>query len=157
CHVVAVFVSPRPWRALACLLLETGRSSVPMIRPMAFTFALVLAMACAGQASAQVFFRMDFSPGAQPDAGWNATDPGATHSRTFIAGGGPNGENVYELTQRHTGSSSSHYGGEYYWGWTGNIEAQNPDRKGTRLNSSHVKISYAVFCLKKKIYKQLLT
>src|SRR5690606_41438012 len=27
----------------------------------------------------------------------------------------------------------------------------NEDRKSTRLNSSHVKISYAVFCLKKKI------
>src|SRR5438874_2889956 len=26
------------------------------------------------------------------------------------------------------------------------------DRKSTRLNSSHVEISYAVFCLKKKIY-----
>src|SRR5690606_41018800 len=26
----------------------------------------------------------------------------------------------------------------------------NRDRKSTRLNSSHVKISYAVFCLKKK-------
>src|SRR5690606_41781700 len=29
----------------------------------------------------------------------------------------------------------------------GNIEEQQ-DRKSTRLNSSHVKISYAVFCLK---------
>src|SRR5690606_41911114 len=28
-------------------------------------------------------------------------------------------------------------------------QAQNQDRKSTRLNSSHVKISYAVFCLKK--------
>src|SRR5690606_36002157 len=28
------------------------------------------------------------------------------------------------------------------------------DRKSTRLNSSHVKISYAVFCLKKKKYKE---
>src|SRR5215475_15782066 len=27
---------------------------------------------------------------------------------------------------------------------------RSPDRKSTRLNSSHVKISYAVFCLKKK-------
>src|SRR5688572_33133622 len=27
-----------------------------------------------------------------------------------------------------------------------------PDRKSTRLNSSHSQISYAVFCLKKKIY-----
>src|SRR5207249_7681743 len=29
---------------------------------------------------------------------------------------------------------------------------ENPDRKSTRLNSSHVSISYAVFCLKKKTY-----
>src|SRR5438874_5928581 len=28
--------------------------------------------------------------------------------------------------------------------------AGSPDRKSTRLNSSHVEISYAVFCLKKK-------
>src|SRR3712207_8263101 len=27
---------------------------------------------------------------------------------------------------------------------------QQPDRKSTRLNSSHANISYAVFCLKKK-------
>src|SRR5690606_39578257 len=30
-----------------------------------------------------------------------------------------------------------------------NVFAQCLDRKSTRLNSSHVKISYAVFCLKK--------
>src|SRR5690625_6693955 len=30
------------------------------------------------------------------------------------------------------------------------------DRKSTRLNSSHVAISYAVFCLKKKIEKQIV-
>src|SRR5690606_41441412 len=29
-------------------------------------------------------------------------------------------------------------------------EGMEGDRKSTRLNSSHVKISYAVFCLKKK-------
>src|SRR5690554_7789769 len=29
--------------------------------------------------------------------------------------------------------------------------AEPQDRKSTRLNSSHVRISYAVFCLKKKI------
>src|SRR3712207_7082873 len=28
-----------------------------------------------------------------------------------------------------------------------------PDRKSTRLNSSHANISYAVFCLKKKSYR----
>src|SRR5690606_41384782 len=30
------------------------------------------------------------------------------------------------------------------------------DRKSTRLNSSHVKISYAVFCLKKKKQNQII-
>src|SRR5690606_41683635 len=34
-----------------------------------------------------------------------------------------------------------------YWTNTGDAFV---DRKSTRLNSSHVKISYAVFCLKKK-------
>src|SRR3712207_8153403 len=32
-------------------------------------------------------------------------------------------------------------------------EGTNPDRKSTRLNSSHDNISYAVFCLKNKIRK----
>src|ERR1035438_4124232 len=30
----------------------------------------------------------------------------------------------------------------------------DPDRKSTRLNSSHLGISYAVFCLKKKIINE---
>src|SRR5690554_7523307 len=33
-------------------------------------------------------------------------------------------------------------------GW--GLELRAADRKSTRLNSSHVRISYAVFCLKKK-------
>src|SRR5438874_6509773 len=32
----------------------------------------------------------------------------------------------------------------------GAVAAKATDRKSTRLNSSHVEISYAVFCLKKK-------
>src|SRR5204862_6925297 len=39
------------------------------------------------------------------------------------------------------GNSASH---------TPDSHASSPDRKSTRLNSSHVEISYAVFCLKKK-------
>src|SRR5690606_40122756 len=39
---------------------------------------------------------------------------------------------------------------EPFGGWTGVIGVEGIDRKSTRLNSSHVKISYAVFCLKKK-------
>src|SRR3712207_8065728 len=30
------------------------------------------------------------------------------------------------------------------------VDVPRPDRKSTRLNSSHANISYAVFCLKKK-------
>src|SRR3712207_8814086 len=32
----------------------------------------------------------------------------------------------------------------------GLMRTRRPDRKSTRLNSSHANISYAVFCLKKK-------
>src|SRR2546427_2351188 len=32
----------------------------------------------------------------------------------------------------------------------GAADGKSPDRKSTRLNSSHSQISYAVFCLKKK-------
>src|SRR5438445_8331312 len=35
-------------------------------------------------------------------------------------------------------------------GATRDSRARCPDRKSTRLNSSHANISYAVFCLKKK-------
>src|SRR5207302_11255398 len=35
------------------------------------------------------------------------------------------------------------------------IQPKLIDRKSTRLNSSHVKISYAVFCLKKKKKKSI--
>src|SRR5436309_12412138 len=37
----------------------------------------------------------------------------------------------------------------------GKVQGATPDRKSTRLNSSHVKISYAVFCLKKKKKKSI--
>src|SRR5690242_20800844 len=35
------------------------------------------------------------------------------------------------------------------------IFVPRPDRKSTRLNSSHMSISYAVFCLKKKKKKHI--
>src|SRR5205807_9314573 len=47
-----------------------------------------------------------------------------------------------------TGTPPSVHGicGNYFW----DAEAGAEDRKSTRLNSSHLVISYAVFCLKKK-------
>src|SRR5258708_16903338 len=40
--------------------------------------------------------------------------------------------------------------------WLAPRSAGSTDRKSTRLNSSHQIISYAVFCLKKKIIEQRL-
>src|SRR3712207_8831964 len=37
------------------------------------------------------------------------------------------------------------------WRWPRRRRGTARDRKSTRLNSSHANISYAVFCLKKKI------
>src|SRR2546430_8432601 len=37
------------------------------------------------------------------------------------------------------------------------VEGETPDRKSTRLNSSHSQISYAVFCLKKKKNSKIYT
>src|SRR3712207_7323490 len=62
--------------------------------------------------------------------------------------GGPRGER-----QRRLGRGSE--------GWRGprgvppTSLRRAPDRKSTRLNSSHANISYAVFCLKKKKNKKL--
>src|SRR2546421_9101970 len=41
--------------------------------------------------------------------------------------------------------------------WPKKACSENPDRKSTRLNSSHDQISYAVFCLKKKKKKKKIT
>src|SRR5690242_21428502 len=38
----------------------------------------------------------------------------------------------------------------YHIDEAGAVEESSKDRKSTRLNSSHMSISYAVFCLKKK-------
>src|SRR2546426_1671751 len=45
-----------------------------------------------------------------------------------------------------------------WWYFGGGSEAMAPllDRKSTRLNSSHLVISYAVFCLKKKKREQTM-
>src|SRR5690606_3275246 len=68
------------------------------------------------------------------------------------------GNPIFDLTLKNTdilnGQDPTKYSLNYY---TSQSDAENninhivdPDRKSTRLNSSHVKISYAVFCLKKK-------
>src|SRR5438067_12956088 len=45
--------------------------------------------------------------------------------------------------------------GSHVWSAVLNPASFEVDRKSTRLNSSHVSISYAVFCLKKKKKQEL--
>src|SRR5690554_7023563 len=47
-------------------------------------------------------------------------------------------------------NGGTHYGIYFSYNITFRHHGVDIDRKSTRLNSSHVRISYAVFCLKKK-------
>src|SRR5688572_32472758 len=57
------------------------------------------------------------------------------------------------------GGSSDHYASTHDVAPTilGFLGMESPDRKSTRLNSSHSQISYAVFCLKKKKQNNRMT
>src|SRR5690606_38693375 len=65
-------------------------------------------------------------------------------------------ERGYEKTKQAIETSLQNLGTDYIdlmlIHWPAKT-SQEKDRKSTRLNSSHVKISYAVFCLKKKTKK----
>src|SRR2546430_9878909 len=52
--------------------------------------------------------------------------------------------------RRNLGVGAGRFAANHQLGVTSRIHGNQPDRKSTRLNSSHSQISYAVFCLKKK-------
>src|SRR5690606_41257090 len=57
----------------------------------------------------------------------------------------------FERDHAHAGDVQFHLGvGHVHFSRVALVMVTGVDRKSTRLNSSHVKISYAVFCLKKK-------
>src|SRR5438445_8535915 len=58
---------------------------------------------------------------------------GASGTGNYLISGSPSGSSIF----------------------LGNVNLVITDRKSTRLNSSHANISYAVFCLKKKVTKQI--
>src|SRR5690606_41989044 len=62
---------------------------------------------------------------------------------------------VVEVGYRALNTSTTDYTGRMYFGGTDSPDMAQ-DRKSTRLNSSHVKISYAAFCLKKKSQSTML-
>src|SRR5256885_3341314 len=63
-------------------------------------------------------------------------------SNKFTPAGYPNTIDPTETWQLYTGDGHGYPGNGVY--------VREIDRKSTRLNSSHLVISYAVFCLKKK-------
>ncbi len=84
-------------------------------------------------AQSQMIFRMDDSPSAVR-AGWPAeVGPSVTYTKSHVVGGGPYGENAYRFIQHHTGNSVRDYGGEFYWGWNGNIEPADPAQGSSRF------------------------
>src|SRR3712207_8471592 len=62
----------------------------------------------------------------------------------------PQASEPYAITSRYDGGIDTLNGKEIIPPHT--ETGRMTDRKSTRLNSSHANISYAVFCLKKKIF-----
>src|SRR5439155_26056773 len=88
----------------------------------------------------------------RPRAGWRQARRAASRGpdRTAVVRrgrGGARSSPVGERSRRPSGHRHDH-GAETDGGRC------RRDRKSTRLNSSHVAISYAVFCLKKKKYDE---
>src|SRR4051812_49991566 len=65
---------------------------------------------------------------------------------------------LFRSARRSLGQFAEYHRARHFeLGQTGFGEGENAaDRKSTRLNSSHMSISYAVFCLKKKKNKRPL-
>src|SRR5690606_40591650 len=89
----------------------------------------------------RVYWEQSGTPDGKPVVFLHGGPGGGTspwHRRFFD----PERYRIVLLDQRGSGHSTPH---------------ASEDRKSTRLNSSHVKISYAVFCLKKNNYTKQST
>src|SRR5690554_7050420 len=76
------------------------------------------------------------------------TKPGFGQGESDGSGANPNSP--------QTLGSNTFFPLNFYYSGEGYVEKDEmEDRKSTRLNSSHVRISYAVFCLKKKKKKEM--
>src|SRR5256885_3455427 len=67
---------------------------------------------------------------------------------SFRHGDGHDGEDAHAADEQRNASERADGEGQHAEDGAENL--QRLDRKSTRLNSSHLVISYAVFCLKKK-------
>src|SRR3712207_8570706 len=76
--------------------------------------------------------------------------PYTTLFRSRVGGAGRLAGGLYNVVLEGTGKVAVTSHGEPVLLDTSTPTFADPDRKSTRLNSSHANISYAVFCLKKK-------
>src|SRR5689334_23855465 len=79
----------------------------------------------------------------------------SSETRAMAAASSSSARIAFAQTTSHGSSRCSRKTTSFSAGWAGGFPvaiASSRDRKSTRLNSSHSSISYAVFCLKKKIH-----
>src|SRR5207249_10650541 len=115
-------------------LRETGEPPPPLERdpPAAPCHSEAARTAEAGGPSGRIAERRETDPHSEVGRADRCVDHGRC-GRWVLSG-----ESADEIQRRHLVRRR------------GNGHSLPPDRKSTRLNSSHVSISYAVFCLKKK-------
>lgn len=87
------------------------------------------------------FFAMDYSAAASPAAGWEIeptislpqmpSAPVWAYSRQ--PAGGPIGQPAYDMSILYYPYSSMFYGGQFRWGWFGDLEASDPPRTASRF------------------------
>lgn len=98
---------------------------------IALSVVVLAAQATAPRAHAQTFFSMDYSSATSPNGGWFAKSLEPTFTRTRVAGGGPTGQDTYELAQRYASGAPS-FGGQFTWGWDGHLEPADPAQGSKR-------------------------
>src|SRR5204863_6849632 len=99
-----------------------------------------------GGAGCLAFRREKFVPRGGPSGG----DGGLGGSVYILASPHTNTLINYRFHPEFSAERGDHGQGSNRTGKNGEDLEMEADRKSTRLNSSHVEISYAVFCLKKK-------
>src|SRR5436305_11114478 len=72
-----------------------------------------------------------------------------TRRSSDLRGRGAGADEPHPPADRRAPRPGAAHGGDPH-----HLQRDRQDRKSTRLNSSHVRISYAVFCLKKKKKKK---
>lgn len=94
-------------------------------------------------AAQPTLFSMDYSASADPNAGWTAESTSlGPFTRTRVASGGPAGQDAYDLAQYYSPTfRPEFFGGQFRWGWAGNVETSDPARGVARFYRFRLRFS----------------